>query len=104
MGSASPAEAAPVGSFFVSRAYLGHSWALLGGYFSILGALGCLLGAIFAPSRVLKRFFAKFWQFGEVLGRFWEDVCHIFRCFFALPRNIAILQKHRKNTGFYTVL
>ena len=67
MGSAKPAEAhcrvamsAPVGSFFASRAYLGRSWALLVGYFSILGALGCLLGAIFAPSRILKRFFAKF--------------------------------------------
>ena len=111
MGSASPAEArrrwamsAPVGSFFASRAYLGRSWALLGAYFSILGALGCLLGAIFAPSRVLKRFFAKFWRFGEVLARFWEGVWHIFSMFFALPRNIAILQKHRKNTGFYTVL
>ena len=67
MGSASPAEAnrwvamsAPVGSFFASRAYLGRSWALLVGCFSILGALGCLLGAIFAPSRVWKRLFAKF--------------------------------------------
>ena len=97
-------KSAPVGSFFASRAYLGRSWALLGGYFSILGALGCLLGAIFAPSRVLKRFFAKFWRFGEVLARFGEGFGLIFSMFFALPWNIAILQKHRKNTGFYNVL
>ena len=67
-----------VGSFFASRAYLGRSWALLGGYFSILGALGCLLGAIFAPSRVLKHFFARFLRFLEVLARFGEGACHIF--------------------------
>ena len=85
MGSAEPAEAhrwmpksAPVGSFFASRAYLGRSWALLGGYFSILGALGCLLGAIFVPSRVLKHFFARFLRFLEVWARFGESACHIF--------------------------
>ena len=50
----------------------------LGVIFSILGALGHVLATIFGQSRDLKRFFAKFWRFGEVLARFWEGVCHIF--------------------------
>ena len=76
----------------------------LGVIFSILGALGRVSGAIFSQSRILKRFFAKFYRFGEVLARFGEGFWHIFSMFFALPWNIAILQKHRKNTGFCFVL
>ena len=50
------------------------------------------------------RFFSIFHRFWEVLRRiwegFWDDFCKISRIF----AKIAILQKHRKNLGFYCVL
>ena len=49
----------------------------LGVIFSILGALGRVSGAIFSQSRILKRFFAKFYRFGKVLARFGEEISRV---------------------------
>ena len=64
MGSAKPAEAQSVRLLLIHFLHLGRILDALGRFlvvtFAILGALGYLSGAIFSPSRVLKRLFAKF--------------------------------------------